>query len=86
LVLESVANNVTQTLVGLNNYNTPHCDESSLQNMRRHVFLSDYIKDIGFVLDDGELACSTGPSFLNTADMSERPDYSDNLDGLKVEV
>lgn len=66
---------VNTTLENLNNFNHHACDEQMLISMRRAMFRSKYIKDIGYLNDDHLLICTTGLGLLKKPILENNPDF-----------
>lgn len=81
---ELVTHDVVNTLHRLNASDTLDCDDKLLIEMRREMFMSRYIHDIGF-LRGSQLLCTTGLGVLETPFLEEAPDYI-GKQGFKVFV
>ncbi len=64
-----------QTLEGLNHLGYTECGNPNLIAMRRKLFMSQYIKDIGFYIEE-KLCCTTGLGVLPKPFDGASPDYT----------
>ncbi len=72
--INALSEEIVTTLRKLNDKGIDHCDENMLHYLRQVVFLSDSIKDIGF-LDGDRLLCTTGLGQLKTSIQNPEPDF-----------
>lgn len=80
--VDEISREVLTTLNQLESKPINSCDEQALHQMRQVVFLSQHIKDIGFLQGD-RLICTTGMGQLNTPVHNQNPDFIGKL-GAKV--
>lgn len=81
---EQLTVDVVTTLRTLNQKQVAECDETLLVHMRREMFKSQYIHDIGF-LQGEHLICTTGLGVLERPYLDEEPDYI-GISGFRVFV
>lgn len=73
--IDEISDEVLTTLNGLNQQGFNECNDETLHYMRQVIFLSKFIKDIGY-LDGNRLVCSTGLGRLKTPVYNPKPDYT----------
>ena len=75
----------TQGLLdSLNEMGFSQCDESTLLAMRRALFDSDYVTDIGFLQQD-QLVCTAGAGILDQPVANEMPDFI-GPNGIAIQI
>jgi len=79
---ESVADTTIKSLTVLNKLDLPQCDSEALVLMRREVFRSQYVKDLGMFKKD-LLVCTTGLGELEEGFLEPPPDYI-SKDGISL--
>ncbi|MFY8274263.1 EAL domain-containing protein [Pseudoalteromonas sp. SSDWG2] len=79
---DDLADDVLSSLTEIDKLSFAHCDEAALVEMRKHLFLSDKIKDYGFVTGS-QLVCTTGLGVINPPYEVSEPDYIDGS-GIKI--
>lgn len=73
--IDKVSFSVVNTLNELNKVTNSSCDDDVLLAMRKQLFISEYIKDVGFFEQD-YLTCTTGLGALNSPFKSSEPDFT----------
>jgi sensor c-di-GMP phosphodiesterase-like protein len=79
---ESVADTTIKSLTTLNTLKLRKCDNEALVLMRREVFRSQYVKDLGMFKED-LLVCTTGLGELEQGFREPAPDYLSE-DGISL--
>lgn len=72
--MEMLTTVVVRALSELNEQGFSACSAETLRAMRKQLFLSDHVKDIGFVVDQ-QLICTTGLGVLSEPVSHPPPDY-----------
>lgn len=72
--IEILSRDIVNTLASLNSLGIESCSPEAMLAMRKHLFLSDYIKDIGYLENDA-LQCTTGLGRLSLPYEEIEPDY-----------
>jgi sensor c-di-GMP phosphodiesterase-like protein len=70
-------------LIPLNKFDFKQCDETTLLEMRRALFDSKYVIDIGFFIGN-QLMCTTGAGLLSSVIKDREPDYIRRDEGVRV--
>ncbi|MBU2880436.1 EAL domain-containing protein [Psychrosphaera sp. B3R10] len=82
--LDIIISEVADTLHQLNNIPEQNCSKDLLIQMRRELFKSNFINDIGFIRN-GKLVCTTGLGVLDNPIDAADSDYV-SLNGFEVSV
>ena len=85
IVTDAISNEVNTTLDTLNTFVGDECSPEMMVTLRRAMFKSVYIKDIGYVDNAGYLKCTTGLGTLKSAILEEGEDYISKF-GAKIWV
>lgn len=72
--IENISTDTIDTLEELNKYNVVECNDETLLLMRKRIFLSEYIKDIGY-FENNKLVCTSGLGMLSPPLPDSIPDY-----------
>ncbi|GAB0109218.1 EAL domain-containing protein [Pseudoalteromonas distincta] len=81
--VDSAVSERRSILSPLNKLAFKHCDETTLLEMRRALFDSKYVIDIGFFIGD-QLVCTTGAGILSKAINDREPDYIRKDENVRV--
>lgn len=84
-VVNRITSGVNETLDALNKFNGEPCSPQMMILLRRAMFKSTFIKDMGYVDDNGFLQCTTGLGTLNKPIKEDKEDYISEF-GSKVWV
>ncbi|MCK8134330.1 EAL domain-containing protein [Pseudoalteromonas sp. 2CM28B] len=81
--LDSAVKERRKILTSLNKHDFKQCGEATLLEMRRALFDSQYVIDIGFFIGD-QLVCTTGAGILSKPIKDLEPDYVRTDESIRV--
>ncbi|MEL0645858.1 EAL domain-containing protein [Pseudoalteromonas agarivorans] len=81
--IDAAAQERRDILNPLNKFAFKRCDDKTLLEMRRALFDSKYVIDIGFFINN-QLVCTTGAGFLSKVINDKEPDYIRSDENVRV--